>query len=119
MVRPLVPATRSVDYNPDDIDFAQRFDCGIHHAHVHPVQRAMDAGRIDEDGLPFGIVLDPHDAVARRLGFIGDDCELLADDAVQEGRFAGVRPSDERDESGFHPRPARPMPDCPLVAKRA
>ena len=67
----------------------------------------MNSGRVDEDRLPLGIVLDAQDAVARGLRLVGDDGELLADDAVQEGRLAGVRAADQRNESRFHVIPAR------------
>ena len=40
------------------------------------------------------------EAVARRLGGVAGDGQLLAHDRVDERALAGVRPPDERDEAG-------------------
>ena len=81
----------------------------------------MNPWGVDEDRLPLRIVLDPHDAVPRRLWLVGHDGELLADDAIQEGRFTCVRAANKRDESRFHVIPARCrflLVRCPLRATR-
>ena len=57
-------------------------------------------GRVEEDHLPARIVPHAEDPVARRLRLVRDDGELLADEAVEQRRFAGVGPADERDEAG-------------------
>ena len=44
---------------------------------------------------PVGVVLDAQDPVARRLRLVGHDCQLVADNPVQQRRLAGVRPADE------------------------
>ena len=43
---------------------------------------------------------DADDAVAGRLRLGAGDAELLADDAVEERRLAGVRLSDDGDDAG-------------------
>src|SRR5690349_3527078 len=64
----------------------------------------MDAGRVDEDDLPCGcrVVLRAEDPRPRRLRLVGDDGDLLADDAIEQRGFAGIGPADDRDVSGFH-----------------
>ena len=44
-------AGRRVVNERHDVHFAQRLDRGVDHPDVHPVQRPMDAGRVDEDNL--------------------------------------------------------------------
>ena len=106
-----------VDDQPEHVDLADRVDRGVDHAHVHAVQRAMDARRIEEHDLRVGIVLHAEDARPRRLRLVGDDGELGPDEPVEQRRLAGVGPADERDEAGFHDErrlaSARsPMPAC-------
>ena len=47
---------------------------------------------------------DADDAVARGLRLWADDAELFADDAIEERGFAGVRLSDDGDDSGARHR---------------
>src|SRR5262245_39923911 len=65
------------------------------------MNRLMDTRRIQENNLSFGSRHDPAHYVSRGLGFIGDDGDLLADQAIQESGFSGVRPSDDRNEPGL------------------
>ena len=65
-----------VDDRQHDIDFAQRLQRGVHHAHVQTMQRPMHAGRIDEDDLSLGVIAHAGDAIARGLRLVGDDGEL-------------------------------------------
>ena len=74
-----------------------RLDGGVHHADVQPVQRPVDAGRVDEDHLRRRVVFDAEDAGPRRLRLVRDDGHLAADQRVQQRRLAGVGPADERD----------------------
>ena len=43
---------------------------------------------------------DPQDAIARSLRLASDDGQLLADQRVQQGRFAGVGTADDGDKTG-------------------
>ena len=52
--------------------------------------------------LALRVVLDAEDARAGGLGLIGDDGELVADDAVQQRRLSRVRAADQRNEPGLH-----------------
>ena len=96
---------RRVDDQRQHVDLAHRFERDVHHPHVQPVRRLVHARCVDEHHLPIRIVLHANDACARRLRLVGDDGELLADDAVEQRGLAGVRPAEERDETGFHQSP--------------
>ena len=93
---------RHVEHHADDVHVAHRVERGVHHPHVHPVRRLVNARRVDEHDLPVRIVADTEDAVARGLRLVGDDGELRADEAVEQRGLAGVRQADERDETRFH-----------------
>jgi hypothetical protein len=71
-----------VHHRDHRIRVAQRFERGIHHPDVQPVQGAVNTGGIDEHHLAPWIPPDADDAVARGLRLVGDDGELLADNAV-------------------------------------
>ena len=81
--------------NPFDrgVDFAE-------HLFVQRGFRFVNTGRIDENDLAIGARDDALDAIASGLRFRGDDGDFLADEAVQQSRFAGVRTTDDGDESG-------------------
>ena len=68
-----------------------------------PMQRALRAARvtrrIDEHGLIGAAIQHAEHALARRVRLVRDDAELLADERVQQRRFADVRPADDRDEA--------------------
>ena len=72
-------------------------------ARHEPVQRAFRAarvaGRVDEHGLVRAAIQYTEHALARGVRFVGDDAELLADEGVQQGRLADVRPADDRDHA--------------------
>ncbi len=94
----VVPSSRfgrRIEHERDDVDFAQRFDCGVDHTHVEPVQRAMDPWRVDEHDLTVGVVLHRQNAIASGLRLVGDDRDLRPDDVVEERGLAGIRPTDE------------------------
>ncbi len=68
-----------------------------------PMQRALRAARVprrvDEHGLIRAAIQHAEHALARRVRLVGDDAELLADERVQQRRFADVRSADDRDEA--------------------
>ena len=70
---------------------------------LHPlgerVARALHAGQVDEDQLPVGAGGDAADRAPGRLGLVGDDRHLGADDRVGERRLADVRAPGQRDEA--------------------
>ena len=63
--------------------------------------RLVDARRIEEDDLTFVVRMDAEDAVARRLGLIGDNRDFVFDDMVDERRLADIRAADDGDEPRF------------------
>ena len=91
-----------VDDQAEHVDFLDRLDRGIDHPHVHPVQRPVDAGRVEEDHLGVGIVPHAENPRPGRLRLVGDDGQLRADQPVQQRGLAGVGAADERDEAGLH-----------------
>jgi hypothetical protein len=55
----------------------------------------MDPRGIDKEDLPLGTRLDAEDGMAGGLGLVRGDRDLLAHQAVQQGRFADIGPSDD------------------------
>ena len=80
-------------------DITNRFECDIHHADVHPVERAMDAGGVEEHHLRVGVMSHTEDSRPRRLRLVGDDRQLGADQPVEQRRLARVRAADEGDKA--------------------
>src|SRR5262245_15901847 len=72
-------------------------------ARHEPMQRALRAPRmprrVDEYGLIVAAIENTEHALARRVRFVGDDTQLLADEGVQQRGFADVRPAHDRDEA--------------------
>src|SRR5688572_21459253 len=91
---------RRIEDERDDIHFPERFDRGINHPHVEPVQRAMNPGGIHEDDLTAVQILHRNDPVPGGLRLVGDDRDFGAHDPVEQGGLAGVRATDQRSESG-------------------
>ena len=58
------------------------------------------SGGVMDDHLHVAVGADADHAIARGLRLGADDGELLTDDAVQERGFAGVRLTDDGDDSG-------------------
>ena len=103
-------AVGDVPHQPDQVDLADRLEGHVDHAHVHPVQRPVNARGVHEDGLRRGlprVVAHRHDSVPGGLRLVRDDGQLGADDAVQEGGLAGVGAPDERHEAGAQGRGLR------------
>jgi hypothetical protein len=88
---------------PDDVDLAHRLQRRIHHPHVHAVQRAMDARRVDEHDLPLGEVRTPVMRLRVVCGLSETMASLVSDQTVEQGGLAGVRAADQRDEPALHP----------------
>src|SRR5579875_752414 len=99
----------SIDQEEDDVGFFEG-QLGL------LLSRTRDIGRRDvlefdvghqaagiEDreryAVPLGLA---EDAVARRAGNRLDDGSSLADEAIEEGRLAGVRPSNDGDGGQWH-----------------
>src|SRR6185503_17951123 len=78
------------------------FDRGIDHADVHPVRGLVHTRRVDEHHLRVGKVLRTGDPGASGLGFVGDDRELLPEDAIEECGLTRVGTAKKRDEAGLH-----------------
>ena len=60
----------------------------------------MNTGRIDEYNLPFRFRDYALNLEACGLGFIRDSGDLLTDEAVKQGRLAGIWTTDKGDISG-------------------
>src|SRR5688572_1812793 len=90
----------SVDEEADDVDGGQ----GVGGALVQPPAelrlRLVDSRRVDEDDLAPRPVPHSVDLVARRLGPVGDNRDLGADQLVQQGRLPHVGASDQRGDAG-------------------
>src|SRR3984893_4698469 len=98
----LAMALAGVHHQPEDVHLADRLDRRVDHPSVHPVQRAMDSGRVQEHHLGIRVVPDAENPGARRLGLVRDDGELGPDETIEERRLAGIWPADERYEAGLH-----------------
>jgi len=61
----------------------------------------VDARRVDKNDLSVAACDNTLDAVPRRLRLVRDSRDLFADEAVEQRRFARVRPPDERDQTAF------------------
>src|SRR2546427_818952 len=91
-------ALRGVHDEANEVDLLDCAARGLLHEGTEPAGGRVEPGRVDEDDLRAREVLDAGDPVARRLRARRDDRELLADEAIQEGRLARVRAADERNE---------------------
>ena len=87
-----------VEHQHHDVDVAD----GRLGGHVEPLAQGgaglVDAGRVHEHGLGVRPVEHPLDPVARRLGLVRDDGDLVPEDAVEERRLSHVGPPDEAHE---------------------
>ena len=104
-------AVGGVDEEEDEVAGFEGVVDLLHHAAVELGGGLVDARGVDEDDLGGGVAgvgfsffaegefEDSVDAGSRRLGFVGDDGELLAEQRVEQSGFAGVWPADDGDES--------------------
>jgi hypothetical protein len=76
-----------------------------YHPVVHTITGFMDAGRVHKDALPPRLGKNAQYAIPGCLGLIGYDRDFLADQAVKERGFSGVRASDDCDGAAFHVLP--------------
>ena len=77
----------------------------VHHALVHAVHAACGCPGVSKSTIcAAGAVDHGQDAVARGLGLVGDDRDLLADQPVDERGLAHVGPADHGDEAGAEGR---------------
>jgi hypothetical protein len=97
-------ARRRIVDEHDRIHFAQRLDRRIDHPHIHPVQRPVNARRIDERNLSAWVVLGPEDPRPRRLRLVGHDGDLLADDPVEERRLSRIGAANNRNVASSQDR---------------
>src|SRR5205814_9916928 len=73
------------------------------------------AGRVEEHVLALGTRHDAADQVAGGLRARGDDRQLLAHEAVEQARLAGVRPADKRNGTAAMGQ----APSCSSIARAA
>ena len=88
---------RRIDQQHDPVGVGGAGPGGCDHGAVEAAARLENAGRIDEDQLRRASERDAEQSRARRLHFWRDDRQLMADELVQQGRFAGIRRPDQRD----------------------
>src|SRR5690348_254323 len=93
-------ALACVDEVGDEVGVVERAECGLAHGALEAVLRIQESGGVEEDDLEIVAGEDAEDAVAGGLGFGADDAEFLADEAVEQGGFAGVRLATEGEEAG-------------------
>ena len=93
---------RHIDHQAQHIDFGDGLHGGIHHPHVHAMQRPVNARRVEEHHLRIGIVAYAKNARARRLRLVGHNGQLLANQLVQQRRLAGIGAANEGDETRLH-----------------
>ena len=73
----------------------------FHHIVAKAVARLVEARRIKQYILRVAAVHHAVDAVARGLGLVGDDSDLLAHKGVGQAGFTDVRPSADGDHSSL------------------
>ena len=95
------PLPRGED-EEDRVDVLERLVDGALHALGHRVERALEAGQVDEHELVAVAVDDAGDPPPRRLRLVGDDRDLAAGQRVHERRLAHVRAPGDCDEAGLH-----------------
>ena len=86
----------------NSVDTLERLVDGPLHALCQRIERALEAGEIDEDELVAVAVGDSGDSPARGLRLVGDDCDLAPAERVHERRLADVGTACDRDEAGSH-----------------
>lgn len=84
----------------EDVDaFEGRRDFA-HHLLVQDGGGFVQAGRVDENDLPFRTIDDALNAVAGSLRLGSDDGDFLADETIEQRGFTGVGAADDSDEAG-------------------
>ena len=98
---PLSKGLRYVNHMDQDVDFQKRLIDDFHHALVEKEARAVDSRRVDENNL--GRVFDPYsqDSVARGLGLVTDNRDLLTNEKVEKRGFAGIGAANQSNVTRF------------------
>ena len=71
-----------------------------HHSAIQFVTGLVHAGRVDQDNLSMSAGDDAENFETSRLRLVGDRGDLLADQSIQQSRFAGVGAADESHIAG-------------------
>ena len=71
----------------------------IDHVFAQFVTGLVDARCVEKDELRVFVGTDAEKLIARRLGLVAGDRDLLAQKLVEEGRFSDVGPADDCDET--------------------
>ena len=123
----LVGPARAVDDEDHHVDVLERrAGAAVHVAVERLVVVLVHAGGIDIDRLHRPLGLDAEQGVPGGLRLARGDRQLLAEDVIEQGRLADVRPADDghiaaaaRGFSHCHsPRPGPPVPPRPPPVRR-
>ena len=89
-----------IDQKQDDVGFLQDVESSFDHTLIEQGARmAVDARRIDKDQLRLGQSFNTNDTITGHLRFGGDNRHLGANQGVEQGRLADVRPPDQSDKT--------------------
>lgn len=94
-----VDASMDIDKQRSRIGIAGSAPGGRHHGSVEPAFRREYARRIDENDLGLAFHCNPAHGTPRRLNLARNDRDLRSNEAIDQGRFAGVRGADKGDEA--------------------
>ncbi len=95
------PETFRFDHQRNDIDIHECLRDGAVHVAVERIAMlGLEAGRIDEYELVIAFGEHARHAMARGLWLARNDADLLPDQAVQQGRLADIRTTDDGDITG-------------------
>ena len=98
---PCPKALARIDQKTDEIGFLERFHRVPNHLSVHTVLGLMDSGSIVEDQLPSRLTENPDYPVTGGLRLVSGDTQLLANESIQQRRFANIRAPGDRDSAAF------------------
>src|SRR5262249_12011230 len=79
----------------------------------------FEAGRVDDAEGEITEPRPPFAAVARDSGEGVDQCEALADEAIEQRRLADIRPADNGDREAHERRSVVEAALCPSMAREA
>src|SRR3989344_5619384 len=95
----LAELCRGIDHHQDRLGLVEVVPRRGDHRAVEPAGRGKNAWGVDQHDLRLAVHGDAHQAGACRLRLGTDDRDLLADERVDDGRFARIRRADDRDET--------------------
>ena len=102
-------AALAVDHQRDHVGALRPAPGGGDHRAVEPALGFEDAGRVDQQQLRLPLDRDAHQPRARGLRLGTDDRDLLADQRVDQRRFARIGRADDGDEAAMgHDRSLSP-----------